>query len=97
MYEYCAGKHWILYWIQENKTATYYLRSRLFTYDISACAKLFVDEESTWHKSNRGIEQNIDGLYTKMTHKGGFSKLCVQKLKKDDIPIYSIFQHVSII
>ena len=34
MYEYCAGKHWILYWIQENKTATYFLRSMLFTYDI---------------------------------------------------------------
>ena len=33
-YEYCAGKHWILYWIQENKTATYFLLSRLFTYDI---------------------------------------------------------------
>jgi hypothetical protein len=33
-YEYCVGKHWILYWIQENKTATYFLRSRLFTYDI---------------------------------------------------------------
>ena len=33
LYEYCAGKHWILYWIQENKTATYFLRSRLFTYD----------------------------------------------------------------
>ena len=33
-YEYCAGKHCILYWIQENKTATYFLRSRLFTYDI---------------------------------------------------------------
>ena len=33
-YEYCAGKHWILYWIQENKTSTYFLRSRLFTYDI---------------------------------------------------------------
>ena len=33
-YEYCTGKHWILYWIQENKTATYFLRSRLFTYDI---------------------------------------------------------------
>ena len=29
-YEYCVGKHWI----QENKTATYFLRSRLFTYDI---------------------------------------------------------------
>jgi hypothetical protein len=23
------------------------------------CAKLFVDEESTWHKSNSGIEQNV--------------------------------------
>jgi hypothetical protein len=34
LYEYCVGKHWILYWIQENKTATYFLRSRLFTYDI---------------------------------------------------------------
>jgi hypothetical protein len=33
-YAYCAGKHWILYWIQENKTATYFLRSRLFTHDI---------------------------------------------------------------
>jgi hypothetical protein len=33
-YEYCAGKHWIFYWIQENKTATYFLRSRLFMYDI---------------------------------------------------------------
>ena len=32
--EYCAGKHWILYWIQENETATYFLRSRLFTYDV---------------------------------------------------------------
>ena len=34
MYEYCEGKHGILYWIQENKTATYFLRSRIFTYDI---------------------------------------------------------------
>jgi hypothetical protein len=40
--------------------------------------KLFVDEESTWHKSNRGIEQNIDGFYTKTTQEGGFSKLCVK-------------------
>jgi hypothetical protein len=37
------------------------------------CAKLFVDEGSTWHKSNRGIEQNIDGFYRKMTQKGGFN------------------------
>ena len=33
-YEYCAGQHWILYWMQENQTATYFLRSRLFTYAI---------------------------------------------------------------
>ena len=48
---------------------------------VCACAKLFVDKESTWHKSNRGIEQNIDGFYTKTTQKGEFSKLCV-KIKK---------------
>jgi hypothetical protein len=41
---------------------------------------LFVDEESTWHKSNRGIEQNIDGFYTKTTQKGGFSKLYAKTL-----------------
>jgi hypothetical protein len=74
--------------MQENQTATYFLHSRLFTYDIMKnftaisikhrIAKLFVDEESTWHKSNRGIEQNIDGLYTKTTQKGGFSKLFVK-------------------
>ena len=45
---------------------------------VCACAKLFVDEESTCYKSNRGIEQNIDGIYTKTTQKGGFSKLCVK-------------------
>ena len=33
-YEYCAGQHLILYRMQENQTATYLLRSRLFTYDI---------------------------------------------------------------
>jgi hypothetical protein len=55
--------------------------SELIRESVCACAKLFVDEESTWHKSNRGIEQNIDGLYTKTTQKGGFSKLCV-KIKK---------------
>ena len=33
-YEYCAGQHWILYGMWENQTATYFLRFRLFTYDI---------------------------------------------------------------
>jgi hypothetical protein len=69
--------------------------SELIRESVCACAKLFVDEESTWHKSNRG-RTNIDGFYTKTTQKGGFSKLCV-KIKKDVIPTYSIFQHVSII
>ena len=29
-YEYWAGQHWILSWMEENKTATYFLHSRLF-------------------------------------------------------------------
>jgi hypothetical protein len=31
--------------------------SELIRESVCACAQLFVDEESTWHKSNRGIEQ----------------------------------------
>jgi hypothetical protein len=42
---------------------------------ICTCAKLFVDEESTWHKSNRGRTNTFDGFYTKMTQKGGFSTI----------------------
>jgi hypothetical protein len=34
-YEYCAGKHWILYWIQENKTATNYVLTFFFELLIS--------------------------------------------------------------
>ena len=41
--------------------------------------------------------KHIDGFYMKTTQKGGFSKLCVKILKKDVIPTYSIFQHVSLI
>ena len=33
-YEYCACQHCNLYWMEENQTATYFLRFRLFTYDI---------------------------------------------------------------
>jgi hypothetical protein len=31
--------------------------SELIRESVCTCAKLFVDEESTWHKSNHGIEQ----------------------------------------
>jgi hypothetical protein len=51
---------------------------------------LFVEKEA------HGTNQNIDGFYTKMTQKGGFSKLCV-KIKKDVMLTYFIFQHLSII
>jgi hypothetical protein len=51
---------------------------------------LFVEEKA------HGTNKNIDGFYTKTTQKGGFSKLCA-KIKKDVIPTYSIFQHVSIL
>jgi hypothetical protein len=33
-YTYCAGTHLMFYWMQDNHTATYFLHSRLFTYDI---------------------------------------------------------------
>jgi hypothetical protein len=56
--------------------------SELIWESVWACAKLFVDEEhvgcaqiESWKK------KNTDGFYTKMTQKGGFSKLCV-KIKK---------------
>jgi hypothetical protein len=49
---------------------------------LCSCANFFVDEESTWHKSNRGIEQKHYGFYAKTTQKGGFSKLCVKRKKK---------------
>jgi hypothetical protein len=62
-----------------------------------AFAQLFVDEENVHMAQIESWKnKNIDGFYTKTTQKGGFSKLCV-KLKKDAIPTYSIFQHVSII
>ena len=56
--------------------------SELIRESVCACAKLFVDEEST-DGTNRIVElnKNIDGFYTKTTQKGGFSKLCV-KIKK---------------
>jgi hypothetical protein len=44
--------------------------SELIRESVCACAKLFVDEESTWHKSNRGLATfnikrkfNSDSLY----------------------------------
>ena len=33
--------------------------SELIRESICACVKLFVDEESTWHKSNRGKKKTL--------------------------------------
>jgi hypothetical protein len=75
--------------MEENQTAMYFLRSRLFRYGIMkifnrnyyirksacACAKLFVDEENVrCAKIESWKNINIDGFYTKTTQKGGFSK-----------------------
>jgi hypothetical protein len=49
MYEYCAGKHWSLDWMEKNQTATYFLRSKLFTYDIIKnfnCVILLTDKNT---------------------------------------------------
>ena len=64
-------------------TRTIFIRpdSELIRESVCTCAKLFVDEESTWHKSDRGRTKTLTDFYTKTTQKGGFSKLCV-KIKK---------------
>ena len=56
-------------------THSYDLHSELIRESVCACVKLFVEEKA------HGTNENIDGLYTKTTQKGGFSKLCV-KIKK---------------
>ena len=70
--------------------------SELIRESVCACAKLFVDEESTWHKSDRGRTKTLMDSIRKR-HKKEDSASFVQKLIKDVIPTYSIFQHVSII
>jgi hypothetical protein len=59
-------------------TRTIFIRpdSELVQESVCACAKLFVDEESTWYNSNLGIEQNIDGFYTKDTKRRIQQALC---------------------
>jgi hypothetical protein len=58
----------------------YDLHSEIIRQSLCTCAKLFIEEKA--HGTNK--------------QKGGFSKLCVKIKKKDVIPTYSIFQHVSI-
>ena len=56
--------------------------SELIRESVCACAKLFVDEGNVHMAQVESWKnKNIDGLYTKTTQKGGFSKLCV-KIKK---------------
>jgi hypothetical protein len=63
LYEYCEGKHWILYWIQENKTATYFLRSRLFTYDITKISTAISIKHRILATFNIKKKFNSDSLY----------------------------------
>ena len=58
---------------------------------------LLMTNMCTWHKSNRGRRKTLTDSTRKRHKKKGFSKLCVKIKKKDVIPTYSIFQHVSII
>jgi hypothetical protein len=78
--------------------------TRAYSYDLTvnsfgkafASAKLIVDEEA--HGTlNRIVELNKTFTNSiRKRHKKEDSALCKNK-KKDVIPIYSIFQHVSII
>ena len=72
--------------------------SELIRESVCSCATLFVDEEKVHMAQIESWKnKNFDGFYTKTTQKGGFSKPCVKIKKKDIIPTYSVFQHVSII
>ena len=50
--------------------------SELIQKSVCTCAKLFVDDENVhMTQIDSWKNKNIDGLYTKTTQKGGFSKL----------------------
>jgi hypothetical protein len=52
------------------------------TYTVTSFGKAFAHVQNCLLKKKaHGTNQNIDGFYTKMAQKGGFSKLCV-KIKK---------------
>ena len=56
--------------------------SELIRESVCACAKLFVDEESTWHKSNRERTNTLtDSIRKGHKKEDRLSKLCV-KIKK---------------
>jgi hypothetical protein len=84
-----TGKHWILSWMEENQTATYflhfsYLRMILWKNSTAISIKhrvLATFKKMFIKKRHMAHNQNIDGSYTKTTQNGGFSKLCV-KIKK---------------
>jgi hypothetical protein len=42
-----------------NRTIFIRPDSELIRESVCACVKLFVDEESTWHKSNRGSTNTL--------------------------------------
>ena len=71
-------------------TRTIFIRldSELILESVCACAKLFVDEESTWHKSNRGGTNTLTD-YIRKRHKKEDTASFVQKLKKDVILHFS--------
>jgi hypothetical protein len=66
--------------------------SELIRESVCACAKLFVDEENVL-KSNRGGTKTLTDSTRKRRKKEDLASF-VQKLKKDVIPTYLIFQHV---
>jgi hypothetical protein len=48
IYEYYSGKHWMLYWMQENQTATY---------DIKLCDKVCLPQYN-WNIVESGIKHH---------------------------------------
>jgi hypothetical protein len=55
---------WILYWIQENKKAAYFLRSKLFTYDIIKNSTAISIKHRILETFNIKTKINSDSLYS---------------------------------
>jgi hypothetical protein len=71
--------------------------SELIRESVCACAKLFVDEESTWHKSNCGIEQKHLRILYENDTKRRIQQALGKNSKKMLYRTTSFYQHVSII
>jgi hypothetical protein len=65
--------------------------SELIRESVCACAKLFFDEESTWHKSNRGSIKNYHAILLSKYDSAEKNILNYAYVLKNGVGRYNIF------